>query len=288
MRGKDRYKKTKWVRICPCCKKEVYHKNFLSLRTGIYCKNPCWECRLINQKEQFAGNKNPMFGKTHSIEVKNKLKFINTGKKLSPKTIERMKKSLKNVIHTEKWSNNISNAVKGNKNHFYGKRHTKETKNKIKNKLQKLHSGKNNPFYGKTHNSNTKEKLRINCLERIKLTGKFPGFNKTACKFFNILNEKLKWNGQYALNNGEKELIGYSIDYFEPTLNLIIEWDEERHYGLNEELHDKDVIRQQNILKGGNYHFYRIREKTKDVCKIDNLPINYTESIQELLNEFKK
>lgn len=202
MRGINRHKKTKWFRYCPSCNDKVYHKTKEILRVGIYKNKMCWECKCKKQKETFLGEKNPMYGKTHTPEVK--------------------------------------------------------------------------------------ENLRVGCLNRIKLTGVFPAFNKNACKFFTILNDKFGWDGKHALNGGETEISGYSVDYFNPKLNLIIEWDEERYHYRNGKLLEKDIIRQNNILKKDNYHFYRIREKTGEILKVDSLKENHTELIQELLNENKK
>ena len=44
---------------------------------------------------------------------------------------------------------------KGKNNSFYGKHHTEETKQKIRNNLNV--SGKNNPFYGKSHTKESKK-----------------------------------------------------------------------------------------------------------------------------------
>ena len=64
--------------------------------------------------------------------------------------------------------------IRGIKNHFYGKKHSEETKEKIRHKMtgKKIHSeewkkelsekmsGQGNPFYGKKHSEETKEKIR--------------------------------------------------------------------------------------------------------------------------------
>lgn len=61
-----------------------------------------------------AGEKNPMYGKCHSEETKEKLRKINVGKKHSNETREKMSKS-----HI------------GEKNAMFGKSHSAETKKKI-------------------------------------------------------------------------------------------------------------------------------------------------------------
>jgi len=285
MRGINRHKKTKWFRYCPSCNDKVYHKTKEILRVGIYKNKMCWECKCKKQKETFLGEKNPMYGKTHTPEVKEVLRNLQLGKTLSPESIM---KSLKNVIRTKEWKKHISESLSGEKSYRYGMRYSEEEKLEMSKKRKGKYTGKDNPFYGKTHTPEVKENLRVGCLNRIKLTGVFPAFNKNACKFFTILNDKFGWDGKHALNGGETEISGYSVDYFNPKLNLIIEWDEERYHYRNGKLLEKDIIRQNNILKKDNYHFYRIREKTGEILKVDSLKENHTELIQELLNENKK
>ena len=48
----------------------------------------------------------------------------------------------------------------GEANGLYGKKHTKEAKQKIGEKSKKRSQGENNPFYGKHHSEETKEKMR--------------------------------------------------------------------------------------------------------------------------------
>ena len=53
----------------------------------------------------------------------------------------------------------MSNARKGIKNHFYGKKHTPETKKKLSQINKGKGSGTNNNFYGETHSDETKQIL---------------------------------------------------------------------------------------------------------------------------------
>lgn len=61
-----------------------------------------------------VGNNNPMFGKTHTDEVKNKLRLLHLGKKLSEET-----------------KNKISLSIRGENNPMYGKTHTEDVKRKL-------------------------------------------------------------------------------------------------------------------------------------------------------------
>ena len=61
--------------------------------------------------------------------------------------------------HSEEAKNKISEAMKGEKNSFYGRHHTEETKNKISEAQKGKYIGKDNPFYGKHHSDELKKKL---------------------------------------------------------------------------------------------------------------------------------
>ena len=91
----------------------------------------------------------------------------------------------------------------------------------------------------------------------------FPFYNSTACEYFDWLDLHIfESSGQYATNGGEYHIkeLGYWLDYINTDLKVIIEWDEESHY-KNDELSDKDKIRQKEIESVfSDYDFIRIRE----------------------------
>jgi len=62
--------------------------------------------------------------------------------------------------HSEESKNKIGNASRGDKNPFYGKRHSKETREKISKSLKDKMTGKKNGFYGKKHKQETLERIR--------------------------------------------------------------------------------------------------------------------------------
>lgn len=174
----------------------------------------------------------------------------------------------------------------GEKNPLFGKIYTKEERKKNGMLV------KNSQKYKLYHSSGRSAEISRNLVfKRISEYGVPIGVNKNACRFFDYLNKKLYWNGLHAFNNVTKmehKELGYLIDYYYKELNLIIEWDEERHYYRDGSLKEKDIKRQNNLLKKLNCKFYRIREKTNEVCKIDSQIDDYTEQIKNTLNEYKK
>ena len=71
---------------------------------------------------------------------------------------------------TEEEKKRKSEEMKGEKNHFYGKQHSQETK-KLLSKRASEKVGQKNPFYGKTHSPDWKEKRRMMYEEKEKKDG---------------------------------------------------------------------------------------------------------------------
>jgi hypothetical protein len=94
-----------------------------------------------------------------------------------------------------------------------------------------------------------------------------PVYNHRACDFFRVLNLHLSGlgypTGRYATDGGEHhiECLGYFLDYFNPGLKLIIEWDEPGHYDRHGNLRERDILRQ-NEIQGlyPDFKFIRIEE----------------------------
>jgi len=145
----------------------------------------------------------------------------------------RLGKASKRVIRTREWCTKISESLKGH-----------------------------------SVSAEVRYKLRLSRLARIQTSGWVVNYNKTACKYFDWLNMYMGWNGQHALNGGEKIIRGYWLDYYEPNLNLVIEWDEKSHY-KNGNLLEKDIKRQTEIIQTIGCDFYRIRQATMQVMEVN-------------------
>lgn len=76
-------------------------------------------------------------------------------------------------VFTDEWKKKLSEAksgdnFKGEKNSFYGKKHTEETKKILSEQRKGKMVGVKNPFYGKKHTNETKTILAKNASERFK------------------------------------------------------------------------------------------------------------------------
>ncbi len=79
-----------------------------------------------------------------------------------------------------------------------------------------------------------------------------------ACELFAKINKEMGWNGQYTFNGGEFRVLRYHVDYYEPNLNIVIEYDEKFHKSTDQK--EIDELRQRKIVKTLNCRFFRIKE----------------------------
>ncbi len=129
-----------------------------------------------------------------------------------------------------------------------------------------------------------KEKHRQKMLRLIRENKSKVRYNPKACEIFDFLNKKLGWNGHHAKNEMEKSVDIFFLDYYEPSLNIAIEWDEKHH---NKSYHRKrDGFKSKIILETINCEFYRIDETKRVVRKIDHCNIDRTEQLQQVINEY--
>lgn len=112
-----------------------------------------------------------------SEETKMKISKANRGKVLSEETKEKISQARKECWKNEDYRKNVTNKLKkysGKHAIWYGRRHSEETKQKIREahagivvtdetrkKLSFINSGEGNPFYGKKHSVKSIEKMSI-------------------------------------------------------------------------------------------------------------------------------
>lgn len=164
--------------------------------------------------------------------------------------------------HSEETKLKISKANKGKdyNNSNLGKTFTEEHRLKI----SMGNKGRKPGFGGKAHSLETRTKQRLARVEDLlsKFGSKFQAvnYNKNACKLFNTINKEMNWNGMHAENGGEFRVdkLGYWLDYYEPTKNIVIEFDEKRH--LIPSIAEKDKIKEKEVIDLLGCKFFRIPE----------------------------
>lgn len=230
--GKKKHKtiKSKFKRNCPSYNKEMFYSTFKSLKRAILRNLPCLSCLR-------KGENNVMYGKKHTPEVVEILRKINLGRHPSKKTRKKM---------------SMSNAWRGI--HRYGS---------------------DSPFYGKRHTDDWKRHMRVlMCKRLLKLRGDnknawINNIGKKENRYFSKLEKDKGWNGIYHKKSGKQFLIkdlGYFVDYYEPKLNIVVEYDEPRHYRFGV-LKDKDIKRMNEIKNHLGCQFWRYNEYEKKLVE---------------------
>jgi hypothetical protein len=171
---------------------------------------------------------------------------------------------------------------KGEKNNFYGRKHTEETKKKlsgpkseeIKKKLSLANKGKPAPFKGRTHTIYSKMKMRKSHIRRLRNSGIFsPNVNSKETEYFTNKEKELGLDGKFFGKNGTTsqhfvEELGYYLDFYDEKNNVVIEYDETGHYDVNWNLKNKDVVRQELIKEHLKCKFYRFNEKLNEFYEV--------------------
>jgi len=122
-------------------------------------------------KERMSGEKNPMYGKTHTDEVKKRLSEIHTGLEV-----------------TQEFREKMSEITSGENNGMYGKNHTEETKKKQREIKIGLYEGENNPNYGNKWSKEARKKMSENVIASGRVSGENNGM------YGNFKIKKEEWN----------------------------------------------------------------------------------------------
>ncbi len=255
-----------WKRNCPRCNRILTYSNKYKLQNAIKSNSQCLKCcNSIILDNDFYYRMCPSC--KCNIQYKNKSSFYTAEKnKHCCKQCSSIGKNI-GIKRSLKSKRRMSSSQKGRK-------HTEETKQKISGKNNGMYGihryGSLNPFYGKKHTEKTRRKMRIaackRVLQKIK-NGRFSNSNPKEETYFRLLEQKNQWNGIY---NGKCktqyfiENLGYFVDYYEPSLNIVIEYDEPRHY-INGNLKEKDIERMNKIKNHLKCKFLRFNEYTGEL-----------------------
>jgi hypothetical protein len=141
-----------------------------------------------------GGNINPMLGKTHTIEARLKISKVHKGRKYSEEQKEKRKIIIKEFWNNEEWSNNVREKMKGREGvknpNWRGGKHTCVCENTIGRKSKTCFScrdlsGDKNPFFGKKHSDEVTKKRS----EKVKSNGVYKGENNPNFKYNIDINE---------------------------------------------------------------------------------------------------
>lgn len=236
---------TTWTRHCPKCNKElVYTDKYrytYAQRDSILCKSCC-------QKGKISHNK-----KTNLVDN------CKTCPKCNKEIVFSTRPSFLRSVRNNSLCKTCSNLTYENPR-FTGK---KQGENYYKvNRM-----GKNHPQYGKPISKERREKMSLDMRLRRQSIYSIVNFNPKACEYFDRLNEQNKWELKHALNGGEVRVIGYSLDAYDKDRNIVVEYDEPKHY-FRGKLREKDVLRQQRIITHLGCKFFRYNERTKELYEV--------------------
>lgn len=255
---------TEFSKICPKCKRIIYYKRKIYMDKSIKLNSECRSCAdknkscFTNQKTLFSRIcpmcQCLMYYKNKYILETNSRKNSNC-KNCADKLLSQKVKGKKRPVFSDEWRKNLSIGHK---------------------KSQKWHDSMHTPEY--------REKHRQKMYRLIDNGNVSVAYNKNTIGVFDYLNQRLNWCGVHAENGGEKIIKHYFLDYYEPNLNLIIEWDEIYHQ--NKKIMIRDQVKNKKVIEYMNPELYRVDDVTKQVKKIDNLPIDRTQQIQLIINEY--
>ena len=214
--------------------------------------------------------------------------YVRNCKKCGKEIIHKDEKNLKRALKANKNCLYCSNSEKasGENNSMFGKTHSEEAKQKIREKrklqittqetrdklsiIHKQRLEEYNHWVGRSHSNSAKEKMRITASKRIIENKWHPSFNIEACNVIQNYGKKYGYNFQHALNGGEYfiEELGYWVDGYDIEKNVVIEYYEIGHkYYI-----DKDETRMQNIKNHLNCDVIILREWIEtDIILINEL-----------------
>jgi len=266
------------IRNCPKCNASKAYKNKYNLQYAITHNSLCASCSGIGRK--------------HSAETIEKIRRSNIGKVVGENTRAKMAEVRRGKTLSEKAKAKVSASLMGNKRRL-GIPHSPETKQHFSEIRKGKQCGTDNPAYGKPSpkrgvplseeqksklrevrlgskaSEETRRKMReIHFRKKMENGGIYAAkHNPAACEYFDWLNKWNGWNGRHAKNGGEVVVGNYFLDYYEPSYNIVVEWDEPPHYYVNGKLKPKDVFRMNFIKNKLDCEFYRVNATTREIKK---------------------
>ncbi len=235
-------------------------------------------CNLLCANSDLQKN-NPMRNKSLKLILIEKYGKIDGFKKHTEvinkisKTSIKLLSNLNNVDRSKlRGRNGSQNGMynKNIKNVLLAKYGNEEGNLKIKNLSEKNSNSKKN----KKRKPETITKIRLAKIKRIEdkiKKGLNPRYNPIACNFIDKYGIDNNYNFQHAENGGEIYLknIGYFLDGYDKIKNTVIEFYERFHYNIFGVLKEKEIRRENDIIKYLKCKFIRINAFDKNNLKYE-------------------
>lgn len=256
IKQKKIYSDEELIFVCECGKK-FHSKNSLSAH-GIHCKQ-------YKKKEKVSKYKiaDDLYRCECGREFSN-FQSMNAHFGHCEEHRKILGKQKREYEHTNHWEN-----LSTERKQEIGKKAGKTLSNNIKN-------GTTVPTWkGRHHTEENKRKIREGMAKYFENNGYGANTSEKACVYIDRLNEQNHWNLQHAKNGGEIVVCGYYLDGYDKERNIVVEYDEPYHYidVYNNILREKDIKRQNEIIKEINPIFYRYNQKIDLLYKINNGPV---------------
>jgi len=227
-----------------CCEKNLLNRSLC--QKGKKLSEECKKKMSIARK----GKTTSLRGKKITEEHRQKIIAVRKGKTyeeiFGKEKADKIKEKMSLVTRDESFKKKISIANLGRKK-------TPEAREKMRNSSRGIPCKSKNKSYEEIYGVDRAEEIKLNLrnkrLDKLKKYGHRISFNEKSCEVFNEFDALNKTVGQYATHLGEHAIIGYSLDYINFDLKLIIEVDERHHFDKNGNLREKDIIRQKSIEK---------------------------------------
>lgn len=123
-------------------------------------------------------------------------------------------------------------------------------------------------FLGKHHSDDTKTKMRESTLDYIEQTAGGIRYSIKACDYFDKLNRENGWNLVHARNGGEIRVNRFSLDAYDKELNIVVEYDENKHHMCGMDRNPRDIEREKTIKEELGCTFYRYSEFDDELYEV--------------------
>lgn len=246
----------KWEKQCPKCHRIQTYSNKYKLERALHNNSKCSDCgqahrKIVEDSEVYyracpcCGTPVPYSGKSAFYTARRKKSKCAKCRHLGIKMPESAKRKL-SIARTRKPGHPHTKSHRerftGNGNPMYG-----------------VHRyDKSNPFFGKQHREEARRKMRVAACKRVlnlqrSSNGRVNNVGAGEKSYFDQLEKERGWfgNRQHFVSH-----LGYFVDYYEPKHNIVVEYDEPRHY-RHGHLREKDRQRMEQIRAHLKCEFWR-------------------------------